>query len=168
MAYQNINQYVYNKWYLQPLPQVEDLSLSNDEREYNEEVVFSPLIIGSNNGNVLPVKMDLNSSGTSEQYILEYGEYVPENILISENYYNDLQLDLSCFSSKTICDIGLTGIDNGLVNKMTGETLYYTEGIFEDSVKFDRMHYDRRFKMIQVTGYTGTYNRFSGITKQTI
>jgi hypothetical protein len=169
MAYQNINQYVYNKWYLQPLPQVEDLSLSNDEREYNEEVIFSPLIIGSNNGNVLPVKMDLNSSGTSEQYILEYGEYVPENILISENYYNDLQLDLSCFSSKTICDIGLTGTDNGLVTKMTGETITYTNGLLPDIDKFDRKKFDRRLKFHQVTGYTWNPNhRFSGVTAGTM
>ena len=169
MAYQNINQYVYNKWYLQPLPQVEDLSLSNDEREYNEEVVFSPLIIGSNNGNVLPVKMDLNSSGTSEQYILEYGEYVPENILISENYYNDLQLDLSCFSSKTICDIGLTGTDNGLVTQMTGETITYTNGLLPDVDKFDRKKFDRRLKFHQVTGYTWNPNhRFSGVTAGTM
>lgn len=63
MSYQNINQYVYNKLYLQPVQQVEDLSLSNDEREYNEEVIFSLDIIGANDGNVLPVKMNLNSSG---------------------------------------------------------------------------------------------------------
>jgi hypothetical protein len=25
--------------------------------------------------------MDLNSSGSSEQFILEYGDYVPENVL---------------------------------------------------------------------------------------
>ena len=48
MSYQNINQYVYNKWYLQPVQQVEDISLANDEREYNEEVVFSPLVIAAN------------------------------------------------------------------------------------------------------------------------
>ena len=87
MSYQNINQYVYNKWYLQPVQQVEDISLSNDEREYNEEVVFSPLVIGANDGNVLPVKMDLNSPNSHEDYVLDYGDYKPDNIIISENYY---------------------------------------------------------------------------------
>jgi len=169
MSYQNINQYVYNKWYLQPVQQVEDLSLSNDEREYNEEVVFSPYIIGFNDGNVLPVKMNLNSSGSSEGYILNYGEYVPENIIISENYYNDLQIDLSCFSSKTICDIGLTGTDNGLVTQMTGETITFTNGLLPNSDKFDRKKFDRRLKMHQVTGYTWNPNhRFSGVTAGTM
>ena len=41
MAYQNINQYVYKKWYLTPFLEVTDLSLASDERDYNEEVIFS-------------------------------------------------------------------------------------------------------------------------------
>ena len=67
MAYQNINQYVKSKLYLQPVLQISDISLANDERQYNEEVVFSPLIIGANNGNILPVKIDLNFSGSSQK-----------------------------------------------------------------------------------------------------
>ena len=47
MAYQNINQYVYKKWYLTPFLEVTDLSLASDERDYNVEGIFSPLIIWS-------------------------------------------------------------------------------------------------------------------------
>ena len=165
MAYQNINQYVYKKWYLRPVLQVEDLSLASDERQYNEEVVFSPFIIGVDDGNVLPVKFDLNFSGSNPGFILDYGEYNEDNILISSNYYNDLQLDLSCFGIKKTCDIGLTGTDNGLVDQMTGKTIEYTSGLLPDNEKFDRLKFDRRLKLHQVTGYTWDPNhRFSGVT----
>jgi len=169
MAYQNINQYVYKKWYLTPFLEVTDLSLASDERDYNEEVIFSPLIIGSNDGNVLPVKFDLNFSGSNPGFILEYGDYNYDNVLVSENYYNPENIALDCFSAKTICDIGLTGTDNGLVTQMTGETIQFTQGLVPESEKFERLIFDRRLKMFQVTGYTWEPNtRFSGVSAGTM
>jgi hypothetical protein len=58
MAYQNINQYVYNKWYLKPVQEVSDLSLASDERQYNQEVIFSPYIVANTDGDVMPIKID--------------------------------------------------------------------------------------------------------------
>lgn len=168
MAYQNINQYVKSKLYLQPVLQISDISLAADEREYNEEVVFSPLIIGANDGDVLPVKIDLNFSGSSQKINLTFGDYKRENVIISENYYNPYDYILDCFSGKSICDIGLTGTDNGLVTGMTGQSISYTEGLLPDNTKFDRLKFDRRLKLFQVTGYTSHPNhRFSGITAET-
>jgi hypothetical protein len=166
MAYQNLNQYVYNKWYLKPVQEVSDLTLASDERQYNEEVIFSPYLIGEFDGNVMPVRMDLNFTGSSQGFQLNYGEYDPDNVIISANYYNiDNIVDFKCFSSHTICDIGLTGTDNGLVTCMSGESIQYTMGLLPDSEKFDRLKFDRRFKMFQTTGYTWTPNhRFSGLT----
>ena len=168
MAQQNINQYVYQKYRINLEYDSMDMSLSSDERDYSEEVVFSPFIIAETYGKKLPINIDINNPLTVQPLNLTYKNYNLNNVFVSQNYYNPDNLNLDCLSAGTVCDIGLTGIDNGLVNKMTGETLYYTEGIFEDSVKFDRLHYDRRLKMIQVTGYTGTYNRFSGVTGQTL
>jgi hypothetical protein len=166
MAYQNINQYVYNKWYLKPLQEVSDISLTSDERQYNEEVVFSPNLIGEFNGNVMPIKIDLNFSGSNQGFVLNYQDYNQENILVSANYYNLFDDDLNCFSSKTICDIGLTGTDNGLLECMSGQSIEYTMGLLPDSHKFDRYKYDRRFKMFQVTGHTWSPNhRFSGLSE---
>jgi len=166
MAYQNINQYNFPKWYLLNRSDVMDLCLASDERNYKEEVVFSPYIIGNTDGNVLPVKIDLNSPDNSELFVLEYDSYNPYNIIVSSNYYNPNNLDLSCFSGfSALCDVGLTGIDNGLVRNMTGETAYITKGI-NDFTKFDRLSFDRRMKFFQVTGYTQPPNiRFSGIPK---
>jgi hypothetical protein len=145
-----------------------DMSLASDERDYSEEVVFSPFIIAETYGKKLPININIDDPYTVQPLNLSYKHYNQNNVFISQNYYNPNNENINCFTAGTSCDIGLTGIDNGLVNKMTGETINFTEGIFEESVKFDRMHYDRRFKMIQVTGYTGTYNRFSGVTGQTL
>ena len=60
MSYQNINQYNYRKWYLKPVNEITDLSLASDERDYNQEVVFSPYLIAETYGNKLPVSLDLN------------------------------------------------------------------------------------------------------------
>ena len=50
MAYQNINQYVYNKWKLKPVYDGQDMSLASDEKDFNEEVVFSPFLIAQTYG----------------------------------------------------------------------------------------------------------------------
>ena len=75
MAYQNINQYVYNKWYLSPVREVTDISLASDESQFNEEVIFSTDVIGASNGNVMPVKIDLNFSGSNQGFNLIYQNY---------------------------------------------------------------------------------------------
>jgi len=168
MAYQNINQYNYPKYKLNLIYDGNDMSLASDERDYNQEVIFSQYIIADTYGKKLPININVDNPLTTQQLNLTYKNYNQSNVFVSQNYYNQNDDIINCITAGTSCDIGLTGIDNGLVGKMTGETLNYTEGIFEDSVKFNRMFYDRRFKMIQVTGYTGTYNRFSGITKQTL
>ena len=46
--------------------------------------------------------------------------------------------DLTCFTSSTSCDIGLTGTDNGLVTGMTAQTITFTNGLFNDTEKFKR------------------------------
>jgi hypothetical protein len=168
MAYQNINQYVFKKWYLKPIYTSFDMSLASDERDYNEEVVFSNEVIGYYDGNVLPINIDLNYSGSNQQLTLTYGNYNYNNIVVSSNFYNGLNLDLSLFTASTICDIGLTGIDNGLVTGMTGQSITVTNGL-DNTRTFSRDFFDRRFKMFQVTGYTSPpNNRFSGSSAQTL
>ena len=161
MAQQNINQKNYKKWYVKSLPKNYDLSLASDELNYNQEVIFSNDIMGSNDGNFLPIHFDLNNSGSSQMFIINYGDYNTGNTLVSLNYYNPNNDNLNCYTSSTLCDIGLTGIDNGLTTQISGKTLYYTMGLFTGNSKWDRFHYDRRTKYIQVTGNTTPQNRFS-------
>ena len=169
MSYQNINQYNYNKWYLRQANYVRDICLASDAKDYNQEVVFSPYLISQTYGNRLPVYLDLNNSGTTYQPTLVYKDYNESNLLVSLNYSGNSGEDLSCFSAGTSCDIGLTGIDNGLVDQMTGETLYYTNALFDDAYKYDRMYVDRRMKYHQVTGHTWSPNeKFSGVSAYTL
>jgi hypothetical protein len=169
MSQQNIREYNFKKWYIRPFGQNLDVTVASDERNYNEEVVFSTNLIAQNDGNRLPISFDLNNSGSSQLFILNYGIYNSANTLVSLNYYNPNNENLDMFTASTLCDIGLTGIDNGLVDRMSGETILYTMGLLTGSSKFDRYSFDRRLKLIQVTGYTGLPNqRFTGNTATTI
>ena len=69
MAYQNINQYNFRKWYLKPVNEITDLCLASDERNYNEEVIFSPYLIAETYGEKLPVYLDLNDPKTKDKIV---------------------------------------------------------------------------------------------------
>lgn len=168
MSYQNINQYNFKKWILSPIYDSFDMSLASDEKDFNQEVIFSDSVIADNDGNRLPVHIDLNFTGCNQTIELDFGQYNFDNIIVSKNVYNPNFSDLTIFSSQTLCDIGLTGIDNGLVTGMTGQSITVTNGV-NQSETFNRFYFDKRFKMFQVTGYTSNPNhRFSGITSQTL
>ena len=165
MSYQNIRQFVPRNDF--PLLSLEsyDMSLTSDENDFNQEVVFSPYLIAQTYGNKLPIYFDINSTGSTQNLILTYKNYNFNNIFVSENYYNPKEDNLSCELSGTSCDIGLTGIDNGLVTGITGQTIYFTEGLFPNNLKFNRYYFDRRLKLHQVTGFTSSNVRFSGFDK---
>ena len=159
MAYQNINQYNFRKWGIKPVNEITDICLASDERDYDQEVVFSPFLIGVNDGNRMPFKFDFNSSGTTlcqtSACSFDY------QTIVSENYWNPDDIDPNfCPIVTQLCDIGLTGIDNGLVQNMSGETIEITTGLYTNiSDKFSRYKYDRRMKLHPITGFTTTQNR---------
>jgi hypothetical protein len=159
MAYQNINQYNFRKWGIKPVNEITDICLASDERDYDQEVVFSPLLIGELDGNRMPFKFDFNSSGTTlcqtSACSFDY------QTIVSENYWNPDDVDPNfCAITTELCDIGLTGIDNGLVQNMSGETIEITTGLYTNtSDKFSRYKYDRRMKLHPITGFTTTQNR---------
>jgi len=133
--------------------------LANDEREFNQDVVFSPLLIGEDDGNVMPFKFDFNSTGTT---LCQTSTCNFDNdTIVSENYWNPDGIDPNlCPSASTLCNVGLTGIDNGLVKQISGETIDITTGLYTNTNdKFSRYKYDRRFKMHPITGFTTTANR---------
>jgi len=170
MPTQNLNSFYYPRYKsILNFGQYFDITLASDERNYNEEVVFSNLLIAENDGNRLPINIDLSSQSCSQQFVIDFGQYYSANTLVSKNYYNPNNEDLSCYSAFTgLCDVGLVGTDNGLYTEMSGETLYYSMGIRND-YKFHPHYYDRRFKMHPVTGYTSLPNQvFSGRPKNVI
>jgi len=159
MSYQNINQYNFSRIGLIPFNEITDICLANDEKDYDQEVVFSPLLIGENDGNRMPFKFDINSSATTQNQrgIREFDN----DTIVSENYWNPTGVDPNyCPIVTELCDIGLTGIDNGLVKNMSGETIEITTGLYtNDYDKFSRYKYDRRMKLHPITGFTTTENR---------
>jgi surface protein len=159
MAYQNINQYNFRRFGLKPVNEVTDLSLASDEKSYDQEVIFSPLLIGEDDGNRMPFKFNFNSSGTT---LCQTSACVfSADTIVSENYWNPTDTDPNfCPIVTNLCDVGLTGIDNGLVQNMSGETIQTTTGLYTNiSDKFSRYKYDRRMKLHPITGFTTTQNR---------
>lgn len=164
MSSQNINQYVRPNNF--PILRLEsyDMSVTSDGKSFNEEVVFSPYLIAQTYGKKLPVNIDINNTLSVQNQTLSYKQYNRNNIFVSLNYL-PLEKDANCYSSSTLCDIGLTGIDNGLVTAMTNQNLYFTQGLYSDQYKFNRMYFDKRFKMFQVTANTESPNiKFSGFS----
>jgi hypothetical protein len=159
MAYQNINQYNFRRWGIRPVNEITDICLASDEKDYDQEVIFSPLLIGEDDGNRMPFKFDFNSTGTT---ICQSGVCTfDDNVIVSENYWNPDDIDPNfCPIITNLCDVGLTGIDNGLVKKMSGETIQITTGLYTNNTdKYSRYKYDRRMKLHPITGFTTTQNR---------
>jgi hypothetical protein len=159
MSYQNINQYNFKRWYLVPVNEISDICLASDEKDYDQEVIFSPLLIGENDGNRMPFKFDFNNSATTicQTSTCNFSS----DTIVSENYWNPLNEDPNlCPSASTLCNVGLTGIDNGLVKELSGETIDITTGLYLNTEdKFSRYKYDRRMKLHPITGFTTTQNR---------
>ena len=87
MAYQNINQYNYQKLKLQLVYDGQDMSLASDERGFNEEVVFSPYLIAQTYGKKLPVYFDIDSPLTWLPKTLSYMSQKPKKNDLSYKYF---------------------------------------------------------------------------------
>jgi hypothetical protein len=159
MAYQNINQYNFRRWGLKPVNEITDLCLASDEKDYDQEVIFSPLLIAEDDGNRMPFSFNFNNTGTTICSVS--GCSFSSDTIVSENYWNPLDIDPNfCPVVTELCDIGLTGIDNGLVPNMSGETIEITTGLYTSvQDRFSRYKYDRRMKMHPITGFTTSENR---------
>ena len=172
MASQNINNYYFNRYDLKlDYSSYFDLTLASDERDYDEEVVFSTDLIANTDGNRLPINIDLNSANSNLKQTLKWNKYYSGNTVISQNYYNPNNVDLTCFSAYTgLCDVGLVATDNGLYDKMTGQTLYYKMGVEDNPhYKFHPHYYDRHMKLHPVTSYAQWPNfRFTGSGNNTL
>jgi len=158
MAYQNINQYNFNKLYLKPVNEISDISLASDEKDYDDEVIFSPYLIADYDGNRMPLKFDFNSKETS--ICIGCGDF-ESDVIVSENYWNPDGIDFyNCGITTQLCDVGLTGVDNGLVQSLTGETIEVNSGLYiYESQIYNRYFYDKRFKMHPIGGFTTPINR---------
>jgi hypothetical protein len=104
-----------------------DLVLSSDMRGYDHTTLYCDNIL---TGSTLLVNFDFNNPNC-----------VSGRTIYSLTTWNGATLPST---GLTLCDIGLTGVDNGFVPNLTGETLTIGSG-------------DSRFYMTQVTGHTHIY-----------
>lgn len=88
-----------------------DLFLCYDERLFNSETLYCDSIMS---GNSLVSYFDFNDPNC-----------IVDNKIYSLSCWNESTLPLSGLS---LCDIGLTGVDNGFVSNLTGETLNISSG----------------------------------------
>jgi hypothetical protein len=132
--------------------------LADDARDFNQEVIFSPLLIAEDDGNKMPFKFDFNSTGTTISPLVN--EFLYDTV-VSENYYNPDDIDPNfCPVTTEICDVGLTGIDNGLTTELSGITMTAYTGLYTTTAQtYNRYVYDRRFKMHPISGNTTPTNR---------
>jgi hypothetical protein len=154
MSYQNINQYNFNKIGFRPVNEIIDITLASDELNYDTETVFSAKLIAEDDGNRMPFNFDFDYSGNSSGYS-------STDVIVSKNYYNpnkeNLLINQKIYS---LCDVGLTGIDNGLTQSITGETLEFNTGLYTQSADtYNRLKFDRRLKLHPITGFTTNTNR---------
>ena len=162
MSSQNINNYGANRFDLRiDYTDYYDIKLANDEKDYDEEIVFGLNIIGYDDGDRLPINIDLNSFSCSEKSELLWGED-KLNPILSKNYLEFKDDKQDCLLESSICDIGLTGIDVGLCEKITGNTLTFTMSLKPEN-ELDPLFYTRKFKMNNVRSIANYPNsRFSG------
>jgi len=160
MSYQNINQYNFKKIGFRPVNEVIDISLASDELNFDEETIFSTKLIAEEDGNRLPFNFDFAYSANS--ICINCGDF-SKDVIVSKNYYNpeNYNLTANTYQNKiSICDVGLTGIDNGLTNVITGQTIETNYGLYTNTNDiYNRYKFDRRFKLHPITGFTTTTNR---------
>jgi len=162
MPTQNINNYGANRFDLRiDYSNYYDIKLANDEKDYDEEIVFSSNLIGFDDGDRLPINIDLDSFACTDKNEILWNQKIL-NSVISKNYLSFGDEDPDCFSADTICDVGLTAIDVGLTDKISGSTLSFTMGL-DPETEQDYLVYTRKFKMYNV-GSNAEYpnSRFSG------
>jgi len=161
MPSSNINNYGANKFDLRvDYSNYYDITIGNDENDFDEDIVFSSNIIDHDDGSGLPINIDLDSYYCSDKQRLLWDDNNLNQILSKS--YLPLDKDLDCYSSSTVCNIGLNSIDNGLVDKITGSTLTYTMGVDVDN-ELNPLFLTRKMKFNNVRSFaTFPNSRFSG------
>jgi len=184
MGTQNLNNFYFNKLDSKlNYSEYYDLFLASDEKDFNTEVVWSNSIIGYNDGDSLPVWIDLadTNCGTQPTTSCEF-QYPTGNtptylsnsayypfVILSKNHWSKAKSCCDCpysgdsggFSGSgyydELYDIQWTGADNGLFPPESiqgGQSLVLWCDIPNTSgFTFGRFSYDKRFKMNQVKAF---------------
>ena len=143
MGTQNLNNFYFNKLDSKiNYSEYYDLFLASDEKDFNTDVVWSSGITASDDGDILPVWIDLNDTSCSTQptttcafqYPTGMTPSYPWNtgytpfVILSKNYWPKAKTTCGCpwenygWTGDTVdffelCDAMWTSLDNGLYNE---------------------------------------------------
>tara|TARA_R110000824_G_scaffold242454_1_gene431158 strand:+ start:5592 stop:7730 length:2139 start_codon:yes stop_codon:yes gene_type:complete len=181
MGTQNLNNFYFNRLDSKiNYSEYYDLFLASDEKDFNTDVVWSTGITAYNNGDILPVWIDLADTvcgtqpvttcafqyptGTTPSYYTNTG-YTPFTIL-SKRSWSKAKSCCDCpydgdngEGYYEVYDVSWTATDNGLFNEQEidwGASIELWCDIPTDSPywsDFDNYSYDKRFKMNQVKAF---------------
>ena len=183
MGTQNLNNFYFNRLDSKlNYSEYYDLFLASDEKDFNTHVVWSSGVTGYNDGDTLPVWIDLADPncgtqpstacmyqypmGTVSTYYTDTN-YRPFSIL-SKNYWSKAKSCCDCPYSGVpaglysgtgyyeVADIIWTGLDNGLLNlsEMDPYTTHLTLYCDNNAASLNTtLSFDKRFKMNQVKAF---------------
>ena len=177
MGTQNLNNYYFNKLDTKlDYSSYYDLYLASDEKDYKTEVIWSTSIIGSGDTSVLPVIIDLSDTNCGTQPVTTCAAQYPIFTAFTQNSQPFTILSsVSWLSAQTICDCPSTttvikicdvsvadlALSNGLYDVVNWDNVQLLPP--SDCVEiyktlptgsvFNKLHFDKRFKMSQVKGY---------------
>ena len=183
MGTQNLNNFYFNRLDSKlNYSEYYDLFLASDEKDFNTHVVWSSGVTGYNDGDTLPVWIDLadpncgTQPSTTCMYQYPMGtvatyytdtNYRPFSIL-SKNYWSKAKSCCDCPYSGVpaglysgtgyyeVADIIWTGLDNGLLNlsEMDPYTTHLTLYCDNNAASLNTtLSFDKRFKMNQVKAF---------------
>ena len=149
MGTQNLNNFYFNRLDGKlDYSSYYDIFLASDEKDFNSDVIWSPKIIDYDNGEKLPVWIDLNTTastqpvtdcsyqyptGLTPSYYSDSG-FTPF-VIISNNTWPHAKSMCDCPYTGlgyTISDILWTGLDNGLLNPKEVSAGNYYIDLFDE------------------------------------
>ena len=167
MGTQNLNNYYFNRLDTKiNYSSYYDIFLASDEKDFNQQVVYSTSIIDATSGNSLPVWIDLADPDSGTQPVTNCVVQTASTtgfVILSKVYWPNAKSTCECPYTGTtpieLCDIIWTGTDNGLVNPTSGDCIDLYDTL-PGAQQFNKFSYDKRFKMVQVKALTpaGTLN----------
>jgi len=190
MGTQNLNNFYFNRLDSKiNYSEYYDLFLASDEKDFNTDVVWSTGITAYNNGDILPVWIDLADTDCSTQPTTTCAFQYPTGntsdynsntgytsfMVLSKNSWSKAKSCCDCPYDVSpgyyeVCDAAWTATDNGLFTEQdvaSGACIELWCDIPTDSPywnQFDKSSYDKRFKMHQVKAFgfptTGAINEW--------
>ena len=168
MGTQNLNNYYFNRLDAKlNYSSYYDIFLASDERDFNQQVVYSNSIINATSGDSLPVWIDLNDLACSEMPTENCTSQTGSNltntlVILSKNYWPKAKYGCECpYTGSSVqfsvCDASWTGMDNGSIpppSPFSPYCYYIRKNYATNAQKFSSNVVSKELKLRQVRPLT--------------